>query len=85
MTERTFSEAEQDAEAERQFVAKLQSDLDQLRRERDEALRRRDAVLAEACNLRILALSGLPDLAMGLARQRADARHWAMSMPRPRR
>jgi ABC-type uncharacterized transport system ATPase component len=82
---RQFSPAEQRAEEERLFIADLRAQVDQLRRERDEALMRRDGAVAEAASIRLLALKDLPERAEYLLGQRRQAMAWAMMTPVPPR
>ncbi len=82
---RQFSPAEVEAELARQFIADLRAQVDQLRRERDEALTRRDAAVAESTSIRLLALKDLPERAEYLLGQRHQAMQWAMMAPTPAR
>lgn len=81
---RTFSPAEEETERWRQFFVSMRSEVEDLRRERDQALMAKDAASAEAAQLRLLALERLPEIAEALRAQRKQAWDWAVMMPRGR-
>lgn len=81
---RVFSAAEEETERWRQFLVSMRSEIEDLRRQRDQALLAKDAALAEAAQLRLLALERLPEIAEALRAQRKQAWDWAAMMPRGR-
>lgn len=81
---RVFSPAEEETEHWRQFLVALRSEVEDMRRQRDQALLAKDAALAEAAQLRLLSLERLPEIAEALRAKRRQAEQWAAMMPRPR-